>query len=447
MRKTRRQWVNVLLFVLLVTCLTVILYTGWINENPTSWDTESEGYVIGRMYQVQHSQTENNRAGFMGIYRDTVNQYTTAELFLKDEPVSPDMFWAYTHQCGLQSNVASAINLGLCLFGFAPQSRLTILAFLNTWLFCLIFAAFCVWVYRELGAIAALLCCAGTMFSPWTLRSMGNLYWVMWAYLLPFVLCTWLCRRYEAADGLPKRAYALIVGTVLLRLLCCFEFSSSLLVAMELPVVYYFIKHFRGEKAQEQRKKWLRIALILGGLGLAAFAAAILVWLVQLTLHYGGFTAALDEILHTISLRTGAFGNVYEAAGDFKESLDVPVLQVVATYFTQGTLTGGLTMGGLLLVESGFTILTSILFACKREIQLLRRNLQLFFVVLFSTLAPLSWFVLAHGHSVVAIEISYVLFLVPTLPLLLAHCGWGAQTAHRLLLQSAASADKGETAV
>lgn len=429
MMQTRRHLVNALCAILLVTCLAAFFYAGWLAPHTGGWDTESEGYIIGRMYQMQRSLTQDNPAGFMGIYRDEVNHFTTAELFLQDAPVTNDIFWTYTHQSGIQGTVAGVINLVLCALKLAPQQRLAVLSFLNVWLFCLLFAAIVFWIYREMGLVAAALCCGGTLFSPWTLCSIGNLYWVMWLYLLPLALGFWLCRTHEQRDRLPRWAYAAIAASVFFRFLCGFEFTSSVLICMEIPVVYYCVKHW-GDAAQ--RKKWLRAALWLGVCGLAAFVGAMLVLCVQSVMHWGGFARALEEILRTVSVRTGAFGSMFDAPGVYGESLAVPISEILRSYLGEYTVTGGLTMRALLCVWAAVTALTAALFAYRRQAALLRRTAVFTLTVLVSLLAPVSWFVLARGHSSIHVGINYILWLLPVLPLLLAHCGWCCHAMQRV---------------
>ncbi|MEG2394969.1 MAG: hypothetical protein RSC36_08045, partial [Ruthenibacterium sp.] len=420
MKQTRRRWVDALFALLLITCLTLCFYAGWLSVHTGGWDTESEGYVIGRMYQMQRGLTQSNPAGFMGIYRDEVTHYTTADLFLQDAQVTPDIFWTYTHQTGLQGTAAGVMNLALCALKLPPQSRLAVLSFVNVWLFCVLLAGVCLWVYRELGFVAAALCCAGTLFSPWALCSMGNLYWAMWLYLLPFLLCAWLCRRYESADRLPRWVYPVVAGAVFLRFLCGFEFTSSVLICTEIPVVYYLLKHWDDtENRAAQRKKWLLTGLWLGLWCLVAFAAAMLTLFVQSMLHWGSLARGLEEIFKTVSFRTGAFRSTFNPPGVYGESLAVPLAEILRRYFTQETVTGGLTMGALMLMDTVWVALTAALFAVKKQTRLLLRSAKLFVVTLVAMLAPMSWFILARGHSSIHVGINYVLWLLPALPLLL----------------------------
>lgn len=400
-----------LMFVLLLLC-----YQSDFVLAENTWQTDSEALVIGRMYQMQHGI--DNPGGAMGVFAGDVS---TGLMFLEDLPVENGQYEPYLHQVGLQGTVAAVINRVLCMLRLAPQQRLNVLSMGNLLCFFLVLGAICLWIWRELGALPAALC-ALTLFSPWVTRSAQNLYWVMWLFLLPVAVSAWLCRFFEERR-MPWQA-ALAMGLCLLaRFLCGFEFVSTVLIAMEIPVVYYAAKHW------SDRKKWLRPAFMFGVAGIAAFVLALAAWFGQTVVAYGGDVgAAVNEMLIPIVARTGVGVNALGTAQDIQDILALPLGEVLRTYWQIDYVFGPFSMRGLTMLYALLSAATIAACIGRKKTEALRTNITMLCTVCVSFLAPLSWFVLARGHAGGHFHVDYILWLMPVLPLLLAHVGYCAQS-------------------
>ncbi|MEG2037100.1 MAG: hypothetical protein RRZ93_03845, partial [Ruthenibacterium sp.] len=412
-----------------------------------------------RIYQMQMGQDAKNPAGFLGGFDLPTSEnhasqcvYDQLGLYFDDTPVTSEQYWAYTHQPGVQGTLWGVMNRALCVLRLPAQTRLHTLHFISVWLLCAALYFVCLWLWHEWGAAAAVLCGAGLLLSSWTLRACASLYWRLWLCFGIFALSAWLCRRYETAEKLSPLGFFCLGAAVCLRFLGGFEFASSLLVCMEVPFVYYLIKHAGAAQRCNrricaalptdapqpkavpgtQRCKWLRAAIYAGFAGFFGFALALLIWFVQLWVHTGTAQRALAELLVPIANRTGVLG---AAQAGYNASLDVSLLELLRLYFCEDTILPGLSVLALLCLYAAVLAVTLCVCLKQRDKAALQLHAARLLAVCTGLLGTLSWLVLARGHASVHPHINYLLWLLPFVPLCLAHIGACAQELCRKLCQ------------
>ncbi|MEG2930543.1 MAG: hypothetical protein RR825_02035, partial [Ruthenibacterium sp.] len=394
MEKTLRQKkhhplaAKLVLLLLITFCLAAVFTDNWLRTDLRDWQHDSEGNSIGRAYQMQLGL--DNPSGLLLTASDP-DLHATEHKFLADAPMGKTR--TYWHQSGLQGFAYGVLNRALCLLRQPPLVRLSTMYFVTIWAFFITFGAVCFWLYRELGLAGALLGGIGTMCSTWTLKSIGNLYWVTALYFLPFALSAFVCRRYERENQIPLRACLLIAAGVFVRFLCGFEFVSVTLICMEAPVMYYWAKH------PHDTKKWFRAALFAGLLSLAAFAVAFGIWMTQMAIGFGSWTQAYKEMLLPVAIRTGLLPNVEIPAGVLADSLVMPISDIIRTYLQDSPMLGTLTMQTLLLLYAALTAAAMALCAALHDRAKLLRHAQLLVLCAIALLAPISWFVMGRGHA------------------------------------------------
>lgn len=416
---------------LITVCAALFVLLGQSADSQT-WQYDSEGLVIGRMYQMQTGQNAKNPAGFLGAFDtpDSENDgaacaYDQFGLYVDDVPVTSRQYWVYTHQSGAQGMLYGAANRALCLLELPARARLSVLHFINAWLLCAAVFAICLWAKREWGVVPAVFCGAGLLLSPWTLRAGTNLYWQLWLYLGLFALAAWVARMCAQKKTLSGLGLLALFAALLFRFLCGFEFVSSVLVCVEVPFVYYFAKQCRG--GVRACLQWLRAALGVALAGLSAFAAAMLIWFWQLYLHFDSAGRAISEMLAPIANRTGALG---AAQAEYGASLAMPFGEVLRLYMMDDTVLFGVSVLGLLILYG--VLLAGAVFATvkKGEKDTIQTHTALLAAVLTGAAAAVSWLVLARGHAAVHPHINYILWLLPFVPLCCAHIGMCAQTIY-----------------
>lgn len=295
---------------------------------------------------------------------------------------------------------------------------------LNVLVFTALFFVFLYWLYREFGLWTAGGVYVTTLFTHWMGFTVKNLYWVTWTMLLPMIalllLLMWEEHKGARRDGW---LFGLSFLTIFLRSACGYEFISCVMVALELPVIYYAIKQEWGIKKYLQRAG-------KAGLGaLAGFAGALFV---NLALMAGlkGWKGALDYLIFVSARRTG-YATLEGFDADVLASFQVPLYQVIQSYWRGDptcVLFGawGLSVLVPLFFLLGAAMVLTLYFrkkargnpamatqASQREKAGERKMLALLAVMAVSLLGPLSWLVLAKGHAVHHQHIDYVIFCLP----------------------------------
>ena len=224
-----------------------------------------------------------------------------------------------------------------------------------------------------------------------------------------------VCKRY-CKGVLSWPGLALLAGTLLLRFSFGFEFVSTILISIEIPVLYY-----ADHAPIKDWRRWRNLFIWFAVIGLLAFLLMLLVWIKMETAHWGSLSLAMQDILGTIGKRTGAFP--YETDDPrIAESLALSPLKMVWGYICWQPLTAGQSVLRICALYILVAVLAVVAAVCKGKEQLtgILRN---WFVLLFAFCAPVSWYVLATGHSLIHMHINHILWMVPFIPLLLAHMG------------------------
>jgi hypothetical protein len=208
-----------------------------------------------------------------------------------------------------------------------------------------------------------------------------------------------------------------------------YEYISTVLIAAATPAVYY------GVKVGRSWKSMVGDVMGIGCAGAAAFTAAVLLHALLLGPTLAGGLASIGS-----DARRRTYGSPGDFPPEYRQSLEVSPLTVLNRYLTSGNtpfgiddtpagphvslfgLYGGrarqalngvladLTYGRFLLLfaASGLAAL------CLWRTPIWDRSLEaLLAAAAFSVAAPISWFVLARGHSWIHTHMNFVLWHLP----------------------------------
>lgn len=408
-------------------CAAVLAFAThcWNTEAGREWQADSEDLVWGRILEIQ--QGENHGGGFLGRYLPKGESGYMKEVFLQG---AAEGEWnAYTHQSGLQGTLYGMANL--ILKAFVPQTniRWAMLRFANSVLYIAGMLLLCRWIWKKTGFAAALAGFSCVLLVEYSTKTMPNLYWVTWTLLLPFLVATAVCGWVRRDKKHAVLGAALIGGAVLLRCLCGFEFISGVMIAAELPVLFELLC---AEK--EQRIFWFKWALMVAAFQLAAFALSFGIWLIQDFFYLQDWALVKEDILATIAKRTGAFSEWVPDNEAYIKSLEDPRLNVLKWYLEEKQYLNMLSILDLMkwTLISYIPLLIHGVYKKKASQELIRQGRWLIFAFA-SVLGPASWYVLASGHSSIHKIVNGVLWLFPTLPLLLAAIGGNIAAADAVL--------------
>ena len=320
----------------------------------------------------------------------------------------------YEAQIGLQGSFFGILKL---IFG-NYISLYSVTVFLS----CLCFFYILKWIYGELGTGATLAAYIFLLFNQWLTVSAKNLYWVTFTFLLPFIVSLHFLEKEEKTGKLSLPLYAILIFIVVfIRNACGFEMISTILINMEVPLIYYAYKN------KWDAKKFVNRFFIIGASGVLAFVACFAVHLIQLMIFTNdGIATAIEIMKDNIGKRTGALKNMKDYDGGiYRESLEATKLSVIKKYLFEGSpIIFGLRMNILLPAYVFFAALSFALDKYLDGNELIRSKLRSIILMGFtSLLAPFSWFVLASAHSYIHTHINFILWSLPTIVLMAAYVG------------------------
>lgn len=393
-----------------VIFLSLCFYRNQIGAAGNDWfmtyQDDSDMHIRGRIART--IETGNPFSDHM-----LIGQYAVIDGVQRYDP--------YFRQIGIQGLYASFIQR---ITGADLENTVRYTRMLNSLLCAVMCAVFAFWLWRERGKTTAVLSVVLFAFSPWLTVSARNLYWATWLMFLPAVLMLVILRH----DAVRKRysnfvAFILCFVSIFLKCGAGYEFVSCVLVCMEIPFIYYAVHN------SWSIKKFLIRTAVSGIGGITGFAAAIGVNLLQCKMLVGDFNTAVELMIENISKRTGAFG-IEQTNELIIASLNVSPITVINTYLFSGEpVLFGFTMAEIIAF---FLVMLCVHIVTKKGSE------AAYAASFVSIVGPLSWMILAKGHSYIHCHINYILWSVPTV-YIMALSGAGTLSA---LIKESYSASK-----
>ncbi|SFN31693.1 glucosyltransferase domain-containing protein [Dokdonella immobilis] len=325
-------------------------------------------------------------------------------LFERHPAEEPIAFEYYRAQFGLQQIVYSYLSRTLGLTTLAQLQ--TIPAILTALVLAGLFFTY-LQLYNRLFAVLFLLSLA---CAPYFLSMARNLYWNPYLMLAPALAAAFLYQaRTRTGQGL---LLGLIGLLMMLKCLSSYEYLTSvtLLACSVLLVAPMF-----GDP--EARPRW-KLAAAVFAVCVVGFVAA---FLIHASVRGDTLLAGIRNIyVEDIARRT--FGDPNSFAGETGESLRASVWDVLKIYFFEYPGRRTMIVPGKVFLGLFALSIAGIGYKFLTRHPLARRDAYTFVVFL---LVPLSWFILAKGHSFTQTHINFVLWYVGFMPALL-FVAWSA---------------------
>ena len=347
-----------------------------------TWQDDSDLHIRGRIARTIETGDPFSDHGLIGQYA-VIN--------------GVERFDPYFRQMGIQGMYASFVQK---ITGADLEDTVRYTRMLNALLCAVMCGIIALWCYKEFGKLIGIASAVLFAFSPWLTVSARNLYWAMWLMFLPAVLILILL-QYDEKKAKYSGILAFFAALVSVFLKCGagYEFVSCVLVCMEIPYIYYAVKN------EWSFKKFIIRAVVCGIGGVAGFFAAVGINLYQCTRLVGTFDKALELMIENISKRTGAFG-VEQTNELIIASLNVNPMTVVNTYLFSGE--------PVLFGFNMFEIIAFFLIMLCVHIATSKGSRGGYIASAVSFIGPVSWMILAKGHSYIHCHINYVLWCIPT---------------------------------
>lgn len=313
----------------------------------------------------------------------------------------------YTNQIGLQGMLFQLVGTWLNW----SRVHIGILHVGNVLILCVLLFVYLEWVRREFNFFTALLVYFTLFYNNWLIVSARNLYWVIYTFILPFI-CLLALLHLEEKKRIQlscKSLFCVIFITIFIKCACGFEMISTVMISMEIPIIYYAYKN------EWSKKQFVRRFGMAGIAAISAFICAVIINLIQQTFYFNSFIKAIEQFLYTVSKRTGLFN--IKVAEINQRSLEVSKWSILETYMSDGKpIIGNMHMDELCLL---FLIATVLCFIAQKYSLTIDKNrrklLSLSLALWVSYLGPISWYILASGHSSIHTTINYMLWSLPYL--------------------------------
>jgi hypothetical protein len=416
-------------FFILVACALTLGF--WRNfwhvadhARFAGFQRDTESFVIGRMIKSRQDGafSAGGLTGVIGsaaISTDWVSgEMVEAQYAAYRRAGDASLFSPYLSQPGGQAQVLSGLDR---LLPLAPDARYAVLRLLTSVLTAAALAWIALWFADDFGLGAATTVAVSMLASQWLTLFGPNLYWSTWGFFVPTIAVMRFLRRAPPGTlGGPVRLAAVVSAAVFAKCLVNgYEYVTTTLVMPLVPLAYAAVK---------LRTPWRAAAksVLAAMVGSAVAGAASLVLLsFQIASVRGSVAAGWTHIAESLLKRTHADPSAFPPV--YAESLNADTLPVVLRY-VRGTFVDL----GTLLPDAGsfvaryvypvryvhliaaFAAATAVVVA-RLPASGRRRNVELALVAAtwFSTLAPLSWFVVFKSHSYIHTHVNFVLWQMP----------------------------------
>jgi len=310
---------------------------------------------------------------------------------------------AYFSSFGLQARVLTLTAIAL---GNWNQWHYRAARALTTLLLSITLMTFVVAVARQFGVRVGCLVFLQILFSKPLMLFAANLFWVFFLCVLPFSLSMFLYPRCVSGKLSRSFFYALMGELLLIKSLCGYEYLSSIVLSISIPVLYYELQAGTG---------WgraLRYCFIGCLAGAAGFVCAFALNFRQVSGILGSWDAGWQAVMAPA---------VYRTIGD-RRGLPFSLWSNLCAYTAYFTLEGQSWL--ILLAIVGLLVLRQAV-AVAGTPAADRRAYRLWSVVLLvSFLASLSWNTLALGHMRYHRHINFITFYLPFNLVLFAFNGY-----------------------
>ena len=402
----------------------------WFNN----FQKDTESYIVGRMVKARRDGILS-AGGFpinvMDSSRAGENRFSYQyDLYLEDASFNRCCS-IYKSQIGGQGMIFSFLDK---LIQLPSATKLQLFYYLTSLLSAVALSFIVLWFFDEFGTTVAISVLVSMMISQWLTVFGKNLWWSLWAFYLPMLTVMYFLKNKQAYTGNYLELALLTAGAVFVKtLINGYEYITTTLIMMLVPLVYYAIKN---KLSTAQFVKTLSTVLL--GATIAVVSSLAILVLQIASISHGELGAGIHHILFSLGKRS--YGSVNDYPDAYAASLKSNVFNVVIKYFT-GTF---FNLGNYLTTKNNLVnkiilhiryaylvilfLLSSLLLIWGKTKKNLdcdsrRKYLSLVIATWFSSLAPLSWFVLFKAHSYIHLRMNFIVWQMPFTFFGFAVCG------------------------
>ena len=391
-------------FLLFIFAFLVFQNNAFNTVDRVFFDTfqkDSEALVVGSIVadDLQIDKEKWNLGFIAKNYpfdypKDIMDSY---EIFSSKKDSENAVFWPYRSQVGAQGIFYSVIEQWFSL------DSLAIIQSIPSAILALLIVAFYPVNSKIYGTKYALIFSLSLIFSPWVAAFARNLYWSEFLWLLPcfFSSIAYLSKSIRYRNLL----YFFIYLTFLAKSLCGYEYITSItLLACSPFILGPFFSGF-------YRPRW-KSAFVVFALCVAGFFSA---FIVHANMR-GDSLVAGTVAIYQEDVKRRTYSDPSNFDSSLKDSLNANPIVVVGRYVVKWStplfpgVPGFAFMALIVLVVTGLFILKKINH---------KYFVRDFVLISYMSLIPLSWFILAKGHSYIHVHMNFVLWYLGFIPALI----------------------------
>ena len=378
----------------------------------------SESLVIGRlnekstkffipMSRYEPSSPTKNYNRFIETVKLTYTHYFLDSLHTKNNLKKV----YYESSLGFQAFILSIIDTNLDRINFFSNKeiRLNIYRLLFSILFALCLIAFIYFSIKQFSILNGYLLLIFICCSQWLIFFSNNLYWAFFLAFLPISITIFFFQKFKfnCKRKYFNLYYFSIYLIIFIKCMCGFEYISTIGVSISCIVLYYALIEKISLKRHLIHHFKIFIVFIFG------FFSASATYLSSIYLRLGSLSEIIEKVKF-ILLKTTTIINNSESTLSNLQLSNIIKVYFEGHPFRYGIKTISFIQFQHIIFLTSIVGLIIILFIKKTNTKNLRLH-SLAITFFYSILAPLSWFILAKGHSNSHYHLNQVLWYLPTL--------------------------------
>ena len=311
---------------------------------------------------------------------------------LVDGPPHSELIYLtpYLSQWGIQGLIFSKLYNNLSM-------SINSLYTLNSLLFAMSIAVLTMLYARIISTEFAITFLVTIILSPWIISFSRNLYWIPFTWFAPAIFAA----LYFLTNNSPRKWFwiALLYASFVFKCLAGYEYISAIILLASAIFLYDFFNPNR----RLTRTEALGGGAIVCAVGVAGFVTA-------LAIHAGmRGDGVLDGIrnIYEIDVKRRTYGDPNAFGAESYAALSASPLAIIAEYVCVWRTEFIKFIPGYLFYVLILTSVATISYRMYASHRNMARDAGLFIAFL---LPPLSWFILAKGHSGVHTHMNYVLW-------------------------------------
>ncbi len=414
---------NIIHIICAFIVANVLLYficSNFAMNDVNRYGAQDEQFTIGRIYQMQQNGiiSSDNIAGFTGLYE---GYEQTGTLYLQDISLLDYTFVPNTSQTGINASALGALNLVLCLFEIAPQTRLQIISFFNLYMFMIVLFIMCYVFYKNFGFFTALYSFVSTVILTYVFPAMLNINYMLWVQVLPIAISVLIFLLWFKIDDAKKdkngqiqlnlRYYIMLCISLFIAFICDLSGIIFLYFAIMLPFCFIALKTiYIKNESNYDIKCFNTMAIKLSISYLVALLFALIVLFFQHIIYFKNALIAIQNFYHAVILNL--VGNAHSFDLNLINSISIEI--IIFLYFV-------------------FCVFGALLLKAKKLEKSIRYHIITSVLLLINMMIPCVFLMLISGNFKALTDYLRIYFCVINMPFVFAHIGFFAKNIYEYL--------------